>query len=323
MTSEPLFPAPVLLADIGGTNARFALARSPETPQVLPTAGFASLAEAVESLRLPKKPRSVVVCAAGPVADRRCDLTNAGWRVDGPELADALGLAQGVLLNDFEAQALSLPAIPADWTLRIRAGSPDPDGLRLILGPGTGLGVAALLRAGGRWTPLASEAAHAGFGPQGAEEEALWPRLERVDGRVTAESVISGPGLARLHHARTTAALTPQALVALALADPAAPEAETIRLFWRLVARLAGDLAATFMASGGVTLSGGVLPRLAPLLDAAQVRAAFAPVGPLQAFLNGLDLRLVTRPDAVFAGLAALAARPGDYGLDWRARLWR
>lgn len=323
MTDSLHFPAPVLLADIGGTNARFALAGATDAPRVLPTTGFGALAEAVAALDLPERPRSLVVCAAGPVADRRCDLTNAGWRIDGPELAAGLGLDQGLLLNDFEAQALALPAIPQDWTLKIGAGSADPSGLRLVLGPGTGLGVAALLRAESGWKPLASEAAHAGFGPEGAEQEELWPRLERVDGRVTAESLISGPGLARLHRARIGKCLAPPDVVALGLGDPSSEEAATIRLFWRLAARLAGDLAMTFMASGGVTLAGGVLPRLAGLLDAAEFRRAFAPAGPLQSFLEGLELRLVTRPDAVFAGLAALAARPGDHALDWRARLWR
>ena len=148
----------------------------------------------------------------------------------------------------------------------------------MILGPGTGLGVAALVEADGRFTPVSSEACHIDFGPISPEEYALWPHLERAHGRVTSESVISGAGLARVHRARMMAKgapdphVDPPAVTAAALADPNGEEAASLRLYWRIVARFAGDMAVTFVATGGVTLSGGVLPRVVDFLDEAAFR---------------------------------------------------
>ena len=112
---------------------------------------------------------------------------------------------QGLLLNDFEAQALSLPTIPEGWERRIGPLKFGPEGPQVILGPGTGLGIAALVEADGRFTPVSSEACHIDFGPVRPEEFEIWPHLERAHGRITSESVISGAGLARVHRARMMA----------------------------------------------------------------------------------------------------------------------
>ena len=114
--------------------------------------------------------------------------------MDGPETARRAGLEQGLLLNDFEAQALSLPAIQPDWTRPIGPLAFDAPGPQVILGPGTGLGIAALVEAEGRFTPVSSEACHIDFGPVTDEEYALWPHLERAHGRITSESVLNGRG---------------------------------------------------------------------------------------------------------------------------------
>ena len=148
----------------------------------------------------------MIACGAGPVDGRTLKLTNAPWLMDGPAVAKAVGLDQGLLLNDFEAQALSLPAIPDQWARLIGPARFSPNsGPQVILGPGTGLGIGALVEAAGRHTPLASEACHTDFGPINDEEAAIWPHLERVHGRITTESVMAGPGLPRLHAARLAA----------------------------------------------------------------------------------------------------------------------
>ena len=168
----------------------------------------------------------MIVCGAGPVVGRTLKLTNAPWVMDGPETARRAGLAQGLLLNDFEAQALSLPAIPTDWTRPIGPLAFGGKGPQVILGPGTGLGIAALVEAEGRFTPGSSEACHIDFGPVWPEEFALWPHLERAHGRITSESVLNGAGLARVHRARMMALgrpdphLEPPEVTAAALADP-------------------------------------------------------------------------------------------------------
>src|SRR5262249_14422910 len=157
----------------------------------------------------------------------------------------------------------------------------EAEGPQVILGPGTGLGVAALVDADGRFTPVSSEACHIDFGPVRPDEFELWPYLERAHGRITSESVISGPGLARVHRRRIMAKGTPdprvepRAVTTAALADIKSEEAASVRLYWQIVARFAGDMAVTFVATGGVTLSGGVLPRVVDLLDEGAFRQAF------------------------------------------------
>ncbi len=332
--SDFAFAFPVLVCDVGGTNVRFALQSAPDAPLGpvvhLKTGDYPGLIEAIEAAipRVGGRPRSVIACGAGPVDGRRLKLTNAPWLIDGPEAARRLGLGQGLLFNDFEAQALSLPAIPREWARAIGPAPFGPRGPQVILGPGTGLGIGALIEAGGRYTPLASEACHLDFGPVGDEESALWPHLERVYGRVTTESVLAGPGLARVHAARVAAlgglrpTLDAPAVVAAALADASGEEAASLRLYWRIVARFAGDMGVAFVATGGVTLAGGVLPRIVDFLDDAAFRSAFEAKAPVDALARRIPTRLVIRADAVLVGMAAIAAAPQRYAIDTAARAW-
>ena len=328
------FPYPVFVCDTGGTNVRFAVQAEPGAGLGdivhLVTNDYPGLPEAIEAAapKLGARPRSMIACGAGPVVGRTLKLTNAPWVMDGPETARRAGLAQGLLLNDFEAQALSLPAIAEDWTRRIGPLPFGGEGPHVILGPGTGLGIAALVEADGRFTPVSSEACHIDFGPVSPEEFALWPHLERAHGRVTSESVISGAGLARVHRARMMVLghpdprLEPPQVAAAALADPNGEAAASLRLYWRIVARFAGDMAVTFVATGGVTLAGGVLPRVVDFLDEAAFRAAFEAKAPVDGLARRIPTRLVVRSDAVLAGMAAIAAAPDRYAIDYATRKW-
>jgi glucokinase len=332
--SEFAFPFPALVCDTGGTNVRFALVGEPGARLSdivhLRTGDYPGLAEAIEAAvpKLGTRPRSAIACGAGPVVGRTLKLTNAPWVMDGPEAARRVGLNQGLLLNDFEAQALSLPTIPEVWERRIGPLKFGSHGPQVILGPGTGLGVAALVEADGRFTPVSSEACHIDFGPVHPEEFELWPHLERAHGRITSESVISGAGLARVHRARMMAKGAPDphdkppAVTAAALADPNGEEATSLRLYWRIVARFAGDMAVTFVATGGVTLSGGVLPRVVNFLDEAAFRQAFEAKAPVDGLAKRIPTRLVTREDAVLVGMAAIASTPDRYGVDYASRAW-
>ncbi len=166
-----LFPYPVAVCDVGGTNCRISIQDGPDAPlRHLPhqlTGDFPGLGEAVAAATAHDhvKPRSVIACGAGPVDGRHLKLTNAPWVMDGPAIAAMLDLSDGLLLNDFEAQALSLPSIEPGWVRLIGPDIPAGPGPRVILGPGTGLGIAALVETEGRFVPVSSEACHAGFGP--------------------------------------------------------------------------------------------------------------------------------------------------------------
>jgi glucokinase len=329
------FPYPVLVCDIGGTNVRFAAAVEPGAALgpivVSKTADHENFEESVAAVlhEFSPRPRSFIVCAAGPLDGRKLKMTNAAWTIDGAALVERFGFAQGLLLNDFEAQALSLPSLPPeDWapigSFALQRGT------AVVLGSGTGLGVAALADSSGQFLALSSEAGHVDFGPASKDEEVLWPHIETGPiGRVSPERLLSGPGLVRLHQARLRAAgLTPQAVIEgsaiteRALADPASEEAHSIRLFLRLLARFSGDLALTFMARGGVALSGGILPKLVDLLDAAAFRTAFEAKAPHQALLRQIGTRLILTEAAVLLGMAKVAQRPDLYAIDFENRAW-
>lgn len=330
------FPFPVLLADIGGTNVRFAVAESSASPLQLgphlKTGEYENLEAAVDAAacRLDFKPRSLIACAAGPVEGRKVKLTNAAWSIDGAAVAHATGLDQGLLLNDFEAQALSLPALQPAWVKPIGEEFHRKPGLQLILGLGTGLGAAALVEIDGRHFALASEAGHMDLGPVGDEEQAIWRHLDNgAHGRISVETVLSGSGLARLHRARCAALGLPPpdlnevALIEAAHAQPDGEEAQTVRFLWGLVARFSGDLSLALLAKGGVTFSGGVLPHMVDFLDTCAFRARFEDKAPFAAMMREIGARLILADDTVLAGMAAIAASPEAYAIDYAARAWR
>jgi glucokinase len=329
----PVLPYPVLVADIGGTNCRLSLVESQGEPHrplarigtgmhATPAAAFESVLETL-SLR----PRSAVLAVAGPLEGRRSQLTNASWIFDGPEIARALTLDQGLLVNDFEALAASLAVLGPSDLETLAAGDPEPDGLRLVLGPGTGFGAAAYLQRGQRGVLVPTEAGHIGLGPEGATEDKLWPKLAAGLPRVTVESLLSGDGLVRLHRAVASASGTVEPdvsaadITTLALdGDPSALMA--VICFWRLLARVAGDLALAFKATGGVYVAGGIVPRLLPLADLGTVERVFRAKPPMEDLAARFALHVITAPDAAEQGLAAIAADPARFGLDDPRRLW-
>jgi glucokinase len=329
------FPYPVLVCDIGGTNARFALVPAPGAPLAagphLKTNDFPALEDALATIiaSLALKPRSLIACAAGPVSGRTVKLTNADWSIDGGKVAAKVGLDQGLLLNDFEAQAFSLPVLQPAWVMSVGSYE-QKSGVELILGLGTGFGTAALVHSGNRHLVLASEAGHMGFGPLGPEEAAIWRHLDTGGlGRVCVETILSGSGLLRLHLARCAAAgkttdiQSEIALINKAHTHPSGKEARTLRHCWALTGRFAGDLALAFLAKGGVTFAGGILPRITNFCDPADFRAAFENKAPYGEIMRAIGTRLIVTEDAVLNGMAAIAADPQDYAIDYENRAWR
>jgi glucokinase len=329
----PCLPHPLLAADIGGTHCRIAMVDAPgAAPRMVmrlatrdePTCE-AALARAIEMAGT--QPSSVILAVAGPVIGLGAALTNAGWAFEGPSLMAALGLEQGLLLNDFEALACCLPALGAADLAAIGDGvaMADAEGARLVLGPGTGFGAAALVGRTGRRTIVPTEAGHMELGPVLPDELALWPLLERVHGRITVESVLSGAGLARLDRGlHRLAGAEPMSRDAAQIAAAAfAGEAlalDAVRLFGRLLGRVAGDLALALKATAGVFIAGGMAPKLLPLFDAGAVRAAFATKPPMQALMASAPLSVITGPDPAERGLALVGLDPAAFGLD--TRLW-
>jgi len=327
------FTYPVLVADIGGTNCRLSLVENAEAahrPLARVRTGSqptpeAALEEVLSTLT--RRPRSAVLAVAGPLDGRSAQLTNANWHFDGPQLGRALGLEQGLLVNDFEAQAASLAVLAQGDATTLVVGEPDADGTRLVLGPGTGFGAAALIRRGARGVLVPTESGHVGIGPEDLAEEKIWPALTAGLPRVTVEGLLSGGGLVRFHRAVASEAgmleadISAADVTRLALdGDPAALMA--VVCFWRLLARVAGDLALVFKATGGVYLAGGIVPRLLPLADKAAIGSVFAGKPPMEDLAARFALHVVTAKDGAEQGLAAIAATPERFGLDDPKRLW-
>jgi len=306
-----------LLADIGGSKTRFALGNSSgalERVVVIHNDTVASLDAAVAQYleETGAHPRAATLAMAGPVEGEEIVLTNrTSWRLRRVEFAKRFGFLQLRVLNDFEAIAWALPRLGPAQTRPLGKPMAMRDGVKVALGPGTGLGVAALLPLDGRWHVIASEGGHASFGPQAADEAELFARLRDECGFVSAETVLSGPGLARLAHALDPRAPShePETIVASALAREPAAHAAAL-LFVRLLGRFAGGLALTFKALGGVYIAGGVACGLGPLLDEPQFRAAFEAHLPYTGVLKTIPTLLITCEEPGLIGCAVVANEP-------------
>jgi glucokinase len=300
-----------LLADIGGTNARFARlddgAIGP--PLILPVADYATAEDAIaEALARLGAAEHAVLALAGPVTADPVRMTNAPWVIGSSALAARFGFARVRLVNDFLAQAQALPHLGPAELHPIGGGTRIPDAPMLVLGPGTGLGVAGFLP--GPDLAIPTEGGHAGLAPGTAEEDRVVAALRAIAGRAGAEEALSGRGLAHLHAimAGSMGARVPARDAAAVVAAADCPVArETVRLFLDLLAGFAGDLALAWGARGGVFLAGGILPRLLDRLDEAAFRARFEAKPPMQDFMRGIPLAVVTHPAPAFLGLAAIA----------------
>lgn len=325
-----MFEFPVLVGDIGGTNARFALV--PETgaePRILshePTHGHpdptsairAALAKGAEAAG-GRGPRSAILAIAGRVDGPEIQLTNAPWLVAPARIGPDFGLSRAVVVNDYVPVAAGAADIaPTDLTpigpCKDRPVEA-PAGARVVLGPGTGFGAAALVPYGDHLAIVSTEAGHTDLGPMTPDEEAIWHVLERAEGRITVETVLSGPGLARLHaavrHVRTGAPaerIDPAAVTeaGLAASDPHA--AEALALFGRILGRVCGNLALTFLATGGVYIGGGIAPRIVRVLQEGDFRPAFEDKAPFAAMMREIPTSVITVQDPALTGLAALAS---------------
>jgi glucokinase len=327
---------PVLVGDIGGTNARFALISDREAPLLpfLPvaTADFPDIEAAIAASVLAHtelRPRSAVIDLAGPIQGDAVKITNAHWVIRPAETIAKTGIADVVLLNDFEALALALTALaPAD--LELIGGEPvGARGAKVVLGPGTGLGVGALMEVGGLYVPVPGEGGHVELGPAERDEFELWPHIEPEHGRMEAETLLCGRGLVRLYRAVADQAGAPRlhqqpaevTAAALAGADPLA--VRTVALYCRLLGRLAGDMALVFMARGGVYVGGGISPRILPFLREGEFRRAFEAKAPHEAVMAPIPTWVIARDSPALPGLAAFARAPENFGVALAGRRWR
>jgi len=331
--SAPLsLPFPVLVGDIGGTNARFARLDAPDAPlhgfPIAATADYVDPAAAIEAVVLSDgepPPRTLVFALAGPVTGDHIKLTNCPWVFAPRELIARLGVETVILLNDFEAQALALPSLKEGDLRQIGGGTIVPDAPKVVIGPGTGLGVGILAHADGVWIPIPGEGGHVSLAAETERDLQIWRHLARIEGRVTAESVLSGPGMLNLYRAIALAnGHEPRhSTPAEVTAAPDDPDVrETLDLFGQYLGGLSGDFALTALARGGIYIGGGVTQHMVEALAAGPFRAAFEAKPPHRALATSIPTFLITHPKPALIGLAAYASHPGTYGVDLKGRIW-
>jgi glucokinase len=304
-----------LLADIGGSKSRFALAGPDGSPiriQVIDNDSVSGVEAAIAHYcdGIEQSPEAAVLAVAGPIDGDEVALTNRPWRFRRDALAGRFGFAQLAIINDYEAASWSLAGLGASDTIPLGPALAIGPGTKVAIGPGTGLGVGALIRSDGKWHAVASEGGHASFGPQSGDEFDVFRRLGERHGLVQAETILSGPGLVRLAWAidPQSPVRAPEAIVTAALAgEPSA--LATVQLFVRLLGRFAGGLALTFKALGGVYVCGSVAAGLGPLLHGSQFRDAFERHPPYEELMRGIATLRVTCAEPGLIGCAVLAGR--------------
>lgn len=309
-----------LIADIGGTNARFAI-MTPDgqisKAQTLACADYRDPAHAAKSylasMALPA-PSQACFAFACPTHDDRIRMTNNGWDFSRARTKEQLGLQRLEIINDFMALALSLPYLTADSLQQvggIRQVGKLPVG---VVGPGTGLGVSGLVPHKGGWIPLDSEGGHASLAVSGSRETRMLHHLEQHYGRVSAERVLSGPGLKAIYGALcaidavATEELAPSDVLARALSGDDPLCLETLNIFCALLGGFAGDFALTLGARGGIYIGGGIVPRLGDFLLHSDFRRRFEDKGRLSGYVAAIPCHVITADYPALTGAAAYLA---------------
>lgn len=321
--NDPSAPNLRLLADIGATHARFALqrrGRGSYAYRVLRTKNFGGPGEAIAAYLDGTHGRGSLIstaalAVAAPVAGDRVAFTNAPWSFSINRLRRALGFGELLVLNDLEALAWALPALTGAHLRKIGGGRARPGTPRAVFGPGTGLGVACYLpgsdMAESDARAIATEGGHMSLAAETPREAALIGALRDKFGHVSAERVLSGPGLrsiyeglAALDGVTLEEAPRPALIARRARAgtDPIAKE--TVTLFSAFAGAFAGDLALGFGALGGVYIAGGIVPRLGPLFDTRLFRRRFVAKGRYKDWLARVPTYLIRHPRPALVGLA-------------------
>ena len=315
----------MLIGDIGGTNARFALADSTNPgfadEATLQCADYASADIAIKQyLDEVGAPSPDVIClaAAGPIVEHRVRFTNNPWSIDSDELADEFGINRVRLLNDFEAIAYSIPFLQSSDCMPF--GLPDPQPLDDdhytvgILGPGTGLGAVGLRKYNDLLIPIAGEASHGGFAPESQVQIDMLSALRERFDRVSSERFVSGPGLENIYwalcriHGEQKPQLEAAEIFARAKERSDSRSAEAVQVFFEILGQVAGDFALALGAKDGIYIAGGIVRRYPELLENSRFRSGFEAKGRHRSIMEQVPTQLILheQPGLLGASYCAL-----------------
>ncbi|MEE2023695.1 MULTISPECIES: glucokinase [Alkalimonas] len=307
-----------IVADIGGTNARFSRvdlsALTLDKVQQYRCADFASLADALQHYRTDQQLHAlsdVAIAIACPVQGDMVQMTNFHWQFSISAMQQQLELSTLLVMNDFTAVAMSLPAVQAAACVQVGAGTAVAGQPMAVLGAGTGLGVGHLLPVGEKgYLPLPGEGGHVDWAPTNQQEWAIYQQLSAKYGHVSPERLLSGPGLEDLYLAlaayrqQQVEPLSAAAISQQALAADNALASATIAQFFASLGSIAGDLALTLSTTGGVFIGGGIVPKLLPLLPQSEFRARFEQKGRFTAFNQAIPTYVITAEQPGLIGAA-------------------
>jgi glucokinase len=308
-----------LVGDVGATNARFGL-MSPQCAllhhRTFACEDHATIEDALvlyfgERGGLPT-PRLGALAIASAITGDRIAMTNHPWSFSVAALCARLGFERLEVINDFTAVALALPRLGAADRVAIGGGSPAADAPLGVLGAGSGLGVSGLIPASAGWVPLTGEGGHVTMAPADERESAVIDHLRRQFDHVSAERLLSGPGLVNIYNSLCALAGVPaRDYTAAEITDPATGAAdplcrESTNLFCAMLGTVAGDLALTLGARGGIYIAGGIAPRLGRSFLASPFRERFEAKGRMRSYLAAIPTYLVVHPFPAFVGCAAL-----------------
>jgi glucokinase len=311
---------PRLLADIGGTNARFALETRPgEVSQVriYPCADYPGVPEVIQQYLKDVKIGRVnhaAIAIANPVDGDQVSMTNHDWSFSIETTRRALGFDTLLVVNDFTALAMALPGLADAQRMQVGGGARRPNSVIGLLGPGTGLGVSGLIPADDRWFALGNEGGHASFAPSDEREDLVLQYARKKWSHVSFERVAAGPGIETIYRAlaardkkRVPASFDTSDVVKRALEDePLA--AEAVDCFCGILGTFAGNIAVTLGALGGIYIGGGVVPRLGELFARSSFRARFEAKGRFEAYLVNVPTYVITAEYPAFLGVSAILA---------------
>jgi glucokinase len=277
----------------------------------LSTPAYPDLAAAVADYLARANPGPVnaaAIAIANPITGDQVKMTNGKWAFSIRETQQKLGLERLILLNDFAALALSVPVLAPSAIRKVGGGEAVADAPLALLGPGTGLGMSALIPDGGPGIPVAGEGGHISASPANAREDAILARLRSEYDHVSAERLLSGQGMVNILDAlaaiedRPTQTVQAAQITERGLAGTDALCVETLELFCAILGSVAGDAALMFGARGGVYIGGGIVPRLGGFLDRSQFRARFEAKGRMSELLAGIPTFVIDAPHAALAG---------------------
>lgn len=315
-----------LIADVGGTNARFALLQGWERQDeiVLPCAEYPDLVAATEhylgqvgATSGPRRPTQAAIAIAGPVTGDIVQMTNHVWQFSAAQTRQSLRLDRLIILNDFTALAMAVRHLPPAELEQIGVGRPAPNTPVALLGPGTGLGVSGLIPSGAHWIPLQGEGGHVTLSVVNEREIAVLQQLHQHFTHVSAERVLSGPGLVNLYGALCAIEgivpelLTPPDVTRRAQEASCRVCLEAVSIFCALLGTLAGNLALTLGALGGVYIGGGIVPALGRLFTTSHFRDRFEEKGRQADYLARVPTYVIRTELPALIGLAHAFEGPG------------